>query len=615
MIFQKKSVLNKQILFKTIFLGVIAVLFFAPLMVHGAGKKIAFVGSSSFDALCNTYDYDKALTDLIPGSTSLCPAKSGATVSVFPGAKVPAFIEQYENNVKGKGVTDLVIFAGLNGLTSDTSLKAAQQSLMKIFTAAEAEGTRVIVVSAQPYKAQAEFLKKNHAWLATKPGGIDVFINLYSTLDKNGDDIMDEQYGGNVLHTNSNGYKLIFQAIAQEGFSIPQGIILGGTSTDASGVPASVDLVEKKLSNEEIARLVSSPNPKIKIPGLNFTDFTVDDIKERPDGSVYISMPFIGEYLAAVFKYLVVIAGLVATARLIMGGFIWALPGSSKDDAKKIILNSVIGLGLVIGGYTILYTVNPNLVSFAEISIPFIPEQEIHYTEIDPTTFKNITGSDPLSKEETIALAQKLGSEADLPKCVIDTIMAMESGGKTTLVGHDENFRSNKKPVGSRKSFLISGTKFSGEKFPAIDAATFDYKKHNNSKIINDDEFFINNPPDYGLDWRFTHGLGAGQITLSGDKYCEGARGVIQNGICYNIPELLDSKTNVQVTVDHVKNDLACATKLGLTGDDLIKGTFASYNAGCGGFTSKFTKSIDEVRNFSYVKKAFPIYQKCLDAL
>lgn len=579
-----------------------------PIPVLGANKKIAFVGSSSFDAFCHTQHYDKAITDLIPGSTSICPAKSGAQVA--------AFLEQYNTNVKGKGFTDLVIYAGLNGLTSDAAVKSAQKNLITIFSQAKAEGIRVVVVSAQPYKAQAEFLKKNHAWLATKPGGIATFINLYPTFDANNDDALDTQYGGPALHVNSAGYKIMFQAIAQEGFGINQGIQLKTTGGDtASGVPANVELVQKKLSNEEIASLVSKPVPKIKIPGLNFTNFTVDDIQERPDGSVYISMPFIGEYLAASFKYLIVIAGIIATARLIMAGFLWTLPtASGQDEAKKMIIQSLSGLALAIGGYSILYAVNPNLVSFAEISIPFIPEQEIHYTTISDAVFTSVVGSAPLGKEETIALAKKLGAEAGLPKCIMDTIMSMESGGKTTLVGHDENFRG-KKAVSSRKSFLLSGKKYSSESFtPVTDPSSYEYAKHNSSKILNNDEIFINSPPDYGIDWRFTHGFGAGQITFGGDSYCNNARGIIQDGTCYTIPQLLNPATNLQVTVKHVQSDFTCASKAGLTGDDLIRGTFASYNAGCGGFKSMLNKSLGEVQNFSYAKKAFAIYQKCLDA-
>ncbi len=597
---------------KKIVLSLSLLLSLLPYSSLAAGKKIAWIGSSSFEALCKTYHYDQKLAELLPDSTVNCFAHSGDDAADF--------VKQYETNVSGKGYTDLVIYAGLNGLIDNAAVNTGQKNLMKIFTAAETQNTRVIVVSAQPYKAQAEFLKKNHTWLTGKPGGIDLFINLYNTLDTNGDDIMDEKYGGDVLHTNSTGYKLIFQAITQEGFGSQQGIVLNnsGASGITSEVPGAAEIVQKKLSNDEIATLVSKPVPKIKIPGLNFSNLTVDDVETRPDGSVFISMPFIGEYLAASFKYIVIIAGIAATARLIFAGFLWATPTGSKDEARTMIVQSISGLMLAIGGYTILYTVNPKLVSFAEISLPFVFGQEINYTTIDPAIFQSITGTAPPSQAETIANAQKFGQDAGLPKCFMDTIMAMESGGKQNLIGHDENFRRNTKPVEARQTFLISGKKYSGATFtpPVSDSSQYDYKKYNSAKTINDDaDTFVNSPPDYGLDWRFTHGFGAGQITFNGNSTCDGARGIKIKETCYNIPELLDTTTNLKVTVLHVKDDYACAQAAGLTGDDLVKGTFASYNAGCGGFKKKLAKSIDEVRNFSYVTKAFPLYEKCINKI
>ena len=52
-------------------------------------------------------------------------------------------------------------------------------------------------------------------------------------------------------------------------------------------------------------------------------------------------------------------------------------------------------------------------------------------------------------------------------------------------------------------------------------------------------------PPDYGIDWKFSHGFGIGQITCGGgtkeqpDCRKDGNAGCLVGGVCYTVPELL----------------------------------------------------------------------------
>ena len=65
-------------------------------------------------------------------------------------------------------------------------------------------------------------------------------------------------------------------------------------------------------------------------------------------------------------------------------------------------------------------------------------------------------------------------------------------------------------------------------------------------------------PPDYGLDWRYSHGFGAGQTTVfPKDGPCPGkeaeGRGSIHGGKCYSIKDLLTTSSQVEAMVAHYK--------------------------------------------------------------
>ncbi len=70
-------------------------------------------------------------------------------------------------------------------------------------------------------------------------------------------------------------------------------------------------------------------------------------------------------YIAAWFRYLVGIVGLVATIAAIYGGFRYLMGAGSGDikAGKDIMTNAVVGMILVLCSYAILYTVNPATVA------------------------------------------------------------------------------------------------------------------------------------------------------------------------------------------------------------------------------------------------------------
>lgn len=125
------------------------------------------------------------------------------------------------------------------------------------------------------------------------------------------------------------------------------------------------------------------PELQVEIPTLkSFSDVEVADDAE---GKTFALFPWIGEYIKAVYLYLVGIAGLIAVLVLIHAGFEWMASGGNThaiENAKKRILNASIGLVILFGSYTILNTINPDLVKFESLTIRIIKGIPIDFEEM-----------------------------------------------------------------------------------------------------------------------------------------------------------------------------------------------------------------------------------------
>lgn len=73
----------------------------------------------------------------------------------------------------------------------------------------------------------------------------------------------------------------------------------------------------------------------------------------------------LGDYIRTIYTWMVGIGGLVAVILIIVGGFIYMTSAGSPDRvkaAKERISHALLGLLLLLGSYTLLYTINPDLV-------------------------------------------------------------------------------------------------------------------------------------------------------------------------------------------------------------------------------------------------------------
>lgn len=115
-----------------------------------------------------------------------------------------------------------------------------------------------------------------------------------------------------------------------------------------------------------------APTLSINIPTIK--PFTTEGL-EKPDAEGNVYIPYIGQYAAGVYKYLLLIAGIIAAVRIIAAGFNYIAAGGSSqkiEEAKSGIGHALIGLVLVLGSYLLLYTINPDLVQFKSLKIKVV---------------------------------------------------------------------------------------------------------------------------------------------------------------------------------------------------------------------------------------------------
>ncbi|MBD3311624.1 MAG: peptidoglycan DD-metalloendopeptidase family protein [Candidatus Magasanikbacteria bacterium] len=156
-----------------------------------------------------------------------------------------------------------------------------------------------------------------------------------------------------------------------------------------------------QADTDKLQENIRAPEPTVNIPGLEFSDADLEELQTQDVGpfgklNTYYYFPYLGEYLAAVYRYAVGAAAIIAVIILIISGLQWASSAGNDDtinSAKKRIIGAVIGLIISVGSYSILYIINPNLVEFKNLKVLKVEGQEI-----------NAEG--PVDEEQTLTLTE-----------------------------------------------------------------------------------------------------------------------------------------------------------------------------------------------------------------
>ena len=152
------------------------------------------------------------------------------------------------------------------------------------------------------------------------------------------------------------------------------------------------------------------PDLQIKIPGLHFTKPIC--AKDSNGKIISCEVPWIGEYIAGVYKYAIGIVGILAAVVLMVGGVLWIIAGGNATaigEAKAWIAASLTGLIIALCSYTILYQINPNLLVFKPLTIGEVQKIEKAEGEKEEEISKKLTLR---TKTEYIIIHTTGGSKA-----------------------------------------------------------------------------------------------------------------------------------------------------------------------------------------------------------
>lgn len=140
---------------------------------------------------------------------------------------------------------------------------------------------------------------------------------------------------------------------------------------DASwtAVPGAPGYCIYPYTGAEIKFQPTVPTLLINIP--TFKGFSNAGVSAA-DEDGYIYPPFIGQYFGAIYKWAISIGALVATIMILYGGLMYLMSAGNAtkiEEAKSRITSALLGLFLILGSYTLLYLINPDLVRFKSLKI------------------------------------------------------------------------------------------------------------------------------------------------------------------------------------------------------------------------------------------------------
>lgn len=121
----------------------------------------------------------------------------------------------------------------------------------------------------------------------------------------------------------------------------------------------------------------TTPSPNIQIPGLIYATKIQTVIRNQEQ---YITIPYLAQYISAMYRYATGVAIIAAAIMIVYGGFLFILGASAKSVSrgKDVIMNAVIGLVLVFSSYMLLNTINPEAAAPKPIEISRIKPDPIN---------------------------------------------------------------------------------------------------------------------------------------------------------------------------------------------------------------------------------------------
>lgn len=279
----------------------------------------------------------------------------------------------------------------------------------------------------------------------------------------------------------------------------------------------------KSETTTRVPRDFIFPGLQIPFPNLRLTPTSSLISEVNSDGSYFLSVPWIAEYISGAYNYGVGVVGILAAVILMAGGLMWLLSrgdASKTSTAKELIVGSVTGLIIIMTSSVLLDYINPELTKLRPVMIESIKSEQFEL--ISESDYLNYTGEAivPAFSLEMKNAIKDVATKKNIDPCIFIAIISKESAGNVQAIGHDENACSKTScGVPSRIKFL---------KTLGINSCTNGggCENKNNDKFPN-------------LDWEYSHGFGLGQMTIFPGKFCSKTPSIQVGSKCYEMKELM----------------------------------------------------------------------------
>ena len=137
------------------------------------------------------------------------------------------------------------------------------------------------------------------------------------------------------------------------------------------------------------------PILNVPIPGLDFANSLFQNTETGT-----VTSNFLGLYIQAVYRFLLVAMSVIAVVMLMIGGLEYTISGGSAkrvEKAKTRIKNAVIGLILLFAAYDIAFLLDPATVTFGPLSLIDVRSVSLDTSEVEEedtntTSNPNLTG-------------------------------------------------------------------------------------------------------------------------------------------------------------------------------------------------------------------------------
>lgn len=175
-------------------------------------------------------------------------------------------------------------------------------------------------------------------------------------------------------------------------------------------------------------------------------------------------------YLRAIFQFGLGIIAIVSMLAIMIGGYLYMFSAGGKaDKAKPMITNALLGLGLALVSWIIIYTINPDLIELKGFrTIPIKLELFKIKNGIPQNGVKKCTPREAKWESSTAYIGEKASMIFTMPSCVEDKDVTNVSINVTIQKNNVNGVKGAVADIETKNFSLASGQLERDSKFPFI---------------------------------------------------------------------------------------------------------------------------------------------------